>query len=278
MKECAQCGAPCDGAATPLQATWTCSFCQAVNANEEYVRSYIEKIDFTKANNMLKVGINHFKAKRYLKANETLSEMVLEDSNSPEGWLYLALSDAYSLDVKSVTAKTLSEKYQAVKSFLSNAKENNCNPDLYAASEGSLDNYLGKIAEQSMCRYQDLGEKAYFAYASTSKESAVYQRDKELTSLAEIAEVLFSNKPKGVYILGECLVPILQASLSSNHTCRPLENVATRGKAELERIKDSHPKYYTELCERIYGKKNKKFLLIAISLLVIIILIVSMVR
>jgi Tfp pilus assembly protein PilF len=85
-----------------LESRWKCSYCKAINYNEKYVDLHAKNIDFSKADNLLQVGMAAFEGEDYTKAREIFDKVLMEDSRSLDAWVYAAISIAHLSDLSAI--------------------------------------------------------------------------------------------------------------------------------------------------------------------------------
>ena len=246
MNECKSCGSPLEG--NPLASQWKCEYCKTVNYNEEYVDLYAKNIDFSKAHNLLQVGIASYEGREYSKARDAFDKVLMEDSRSRDAWVYGALSIAFLSDLSN-----LDRSMSSVESYLKKAHETDGSDDIVAVGESVARNALGRTILRAIQRHRELAEKKYFAFESVDIAKARRGRDEELKPLFRYASHAFKNPPDDASVIGPISVEVLLAA--RNGGCPgPLRDAAS---SALDRIKAKNPSYHESLAAVLKPAKKK---------------------
>jgi LSD1 subclass zinc finger protein len=249
MRECNSCGSPLEG--DPLARSWTCAYCKTVNHNEGFLRQHIDKIDFTKAHNLLQVGLAAYGGGDYKKAAHVLERVLLEDATNIDAWVYSALATAYMADMSNYE-----DFAKKVDSYLRKAVGVDSASDVLAICKSVCANTLGKVALRIVERQYEDAKKAWFSYESTDKDRANRQTNAELEAGLRYADHALSLKPDDLKVIGRIAVlTILSDRLYKGNN--PQKAIVAKARVVLSTVKEKNPSLYAEYAKDLDPPKQK---------------------
>ena len=242
MKECKSCGSPLAGSAT--DSKWNCEYCKAINYNENYINTYAKNIDYSKAHNLLKLGIAACEGHDYEKAINNIDEVLVEDSDNRDAWVYGAISFAHLANLSN-----LEKSSHNVESYLKKAEESKGDIDILEVGKSVSGNVIGATFLKAINQRYEAAEKNYNAFESTDKNKAKSRRENELKSLCDLAELSLKTPPDDPSVIGPIAVKVLLASRHYNGN----KNVVSSAKSILKNIKNKNLVYYKSLVKDLNG-------------------------
>ena len=97
---CSSCGAPAQTGG--MVASFKCDYCQCTTYNEDYVNSFLEKVDLSKFSSKMRLGKVAFESENYADAAERFMGALEEHADSAEAWAFRGLSLAHDVDLSNI--------------------------------------------------------------------------------------------------------------------------------------------------------------------------------
>lgn len=98
---CKSCGAP-STVSVSVSAPWKCEYCGTSNFNENYIESYLEKINHPRLSGLIDLAKTAFESGNFETAARYFDSAIQEDPSSFESWAYKAISIANTITLNNI--------------------------------------------------------------------------------------------------------------------------------------------------------------------------------
>ena len=241
MNNCNSCGASFNG--DPFIKTWKCEYCGQVNYNKEFLQKHIQTVNTTRVSNLMQIAVVAYQSGAFIKSLEAFENVLQEDSNNIDAWVYAALSAAQTIDL--INFDKITPK---VENYLKQAEKIASDSDVYLVGRNVANDLICTVLLRGALMRFGEAKKVHFAYNSVDEQYAKSKANEQIVLMASYLEVAMQLPVNNPTLQCEVASVAIQG-IKFYFGESPYSELLSKAKSIILSFKDNNPALFQKYAE-----------------------------